>query len=114
MAHIPENIDFSAHLRTLVGQLEDLTMKDVETRLTHWLVQRCPDALSEKPAGIELKTAKRVLAVEPGTVGETFSRTLAKFRKQPHKLGELHNRNLGEKQSAPDLTCVKVSSSVFV
>ena len=42
----------SAHLRTLVGQLEDLTMKDVETRLTHWLVQRCPDAFSEKPAGI--------------------------------------------------------------
>jgi CRP-like cAMP-binding protein len=101
----------SAHLRTLVGQLEDLTMRDVETRLAHWLVQRCPDAKGEKPVAIELKTAKRVLAAELGTVGETFSRTLAKFRKQklvavkgrtitvlaPRKLGELLHRNLGEK-----------------
>lgn len=100
----------SAHLRTIIGQLEDLTMKDVETRLAHWLIQRCPDARGEKPAAIELKTTKRVLAAELGTVGETFSRTLAKFRKQklvavkgrvitvlsPRKLGELLRHNLGE------------------
>ena len=100
----------SAHLRTLVSQLEDLALKDVETRLAHWLVQRCPDAKSESPAAIELKTTKRVLAAELGTVGETFSRTLAKFRKQklvavkgrtitvlsPRRLGELLRRNLGE------------------
>ena len=34
----------STHLRVLVGQLEDLTLKDVETRLANWLVKRCPDA----------------------------------------------------------------------
>ena len=28
----------SMHLRSLVGQLEDLTLKDVETRLANWLV----------------------------------------------------------------------------
>ena len=80
----------SAHLRTLVGQLEDLTMKDVETRLAHWLLQRCREVESEKPVTIELKTTKRVLAAELGTVGETFSRTLAKFRK--HKLVTVNGR----------------------
>ena len=33
----------SSHLRVLVGQLEDLTLKDVETRLANWLVKRCPN-----------------------------------------------------------------------
>src|SRR5215510_9795674 len=58
----------SAHLRVLVGQLEDLTLKDVETRLAHWLVKRCPDATSTKPAPIQLSMTKRVLAAELGTV----------------------------------------------
>jgi CRP/FNR family transcriptional regulator len=53
---------------------------------------------------------KRVLAAELGTVSETFSRTLAKFRQQkliavkgravtvlsPPKLAALLRRNLGE------------------
>ena len=34
----------SSHLRVLVGQLEDLTLKDVETRLANWLVKRCPES----------------------------------------------------------------------
>lgn len=72
----------SAHLRVLVGQLEDLTLKDVETRLANWLLKRCPDPESTKPFAIELAVTKRVLAAELGTVSETFSRTLAKFRQQ--------------------------------
>jgi CRP-like cAMP-binding protein len=100
----------SLHLRVLVAQLEDLTLKDVETRLANWLVRRCPDPRSEKPVKIELTMTKRVLAAELGTVSETFSRTLAKFRQQgllevkgramivlsPAKLGEVLRRNLGE------------------
>ncbi len=100
----------SLHLRSLVGQLEDLTLKDVETRLANWLLKRCPDPASQKPVVIELKTTKRLLAAELGTVSETFSRTLAKFREQqlldikgrtvtlrsPAKLRELLRRNLGE------------------
>ena len=100
----------SSHLRVLVGQLEDLTLKDVETRLANWLVKRCPDPRSEQPVRIELTMTKRVLAAELGTVSETFSRTLAKFREQrliavkgktltvlsPARLGELLRRNLGE------------------
>jgi CRP/FNR family transcriptional regulator, dissimilatory nitrate respiration regulator len=100
----------SLHLRVLVGQLEDLTLKDVETRLTNWLVKRCPDPNGTQPVHIELNMTKRVLAAELGTVSETFSRTLAKFREQklvsvkgktltvlsPAKLSELMRRHLGE------------------
>jgi len=100
----------SSHLRVLVGQIEDLTVKDVETRLANWLVKRCPNPQSEAPVKIELAMTKRVLAAELGTVSETFSRTLAKFRKQkliavkgktvtiisPVKLNALLRQNLGE------------------
>jgi CRP/FNR family transcriptional regulator, dissimilatory nitrate respiration regulator len=100
----------SSHLRVLVGQLEDLTLKDVETRLANWLVKRCPNPTSDRPVRIELTMTKRVLAAELGTVSETFSRTLAKFREQklitvkgsavtvlsPAKLRVLLRRNLGE------------------
>jgi CRP/FNR family transcriptional regulator len=99
----------SSHLRVLVGQLEDLTLKDVETRLANWLVKRCPNPQSNQPAKIELRMTKRMLAAELGTVSETFSRTLAKFREQalvkvegkiitvlsPQRLTKLLERNLG-------------------
>jgi len=100
----------SMHLRTLVGQLEDLTLKDVETRLANWLVKRCPSPQANEPFAVELPMTKRVLAAELGTVSETFSRTLAKFREQkllsvkgrrvtvtsPARLSALLRRNLGE------------------
>lgn len=100
----------SLHLRSLIAQLEDLTLKDVETRLANWLLKRCPNPESPEPVTIELKTTKRLLAAELGTVSETFSRTLAKFREQqlltikgrtvtirsPAKLRTLLRRNLGE------------------
>lgn len=100
----------SSHLRVLVGQLEDLMLRDVETRLANWLIKHCPDPTSERPVEIALTMTKRVLAAELGTVSETFSRTLAKFREQkliavkgkslvvlaPAKLNALLRRNLGE------------------
>ena len=100
----------SSHLRVLVGQIEDLTVKDVETRLANWLVKRCPNPRSESPVNIELTVTKRVLAAELGTVSETFSRTLAKFREQkliavkgktvtvlsPARLSAVLRRHLGE------------------
>ena len=100
----------SSHLRVLVGQLEDLTLRDVETRLANWLIKRCPKPDGDRPVQIELTMTKRVLAAELGTVSETFSRTLAKFREQkllvvkgrtvtvvaPARLSALLRRNLGE------------------
>ena len=79
--------------------------------LANWLIQRCPDPRGATCVRIELPVTKRLLAAELGTVSETFSRTLAKFRDQklvsvkgrtvtvlsPAKLSELLRRNLGEK-----------------
>lgn len=68
-----------AHLRVLVGMLDDLTLKDVETRLLNWLVKP-----GRAAAGgvIRLAGTKRVLAAELGTSSETLSRTLARLRDQ--------------------------------
>jgi CRP/FNR family transcriptional regulator len=69
----------SAHLRVLVGMLDDLTLKDVETRLLNWLVKHASEA---KAGVIQLRGTKRVLAAELGTSSETLSRTLARLRDQ--------------------------------
>jgi CRP/FNR family transcriptional regulator, dissimilatory nitrate respiration regulator len=100
----------SHHLRALVGQLEDLALKDVETRLANWLLKRCINPSGDQPARIVLSMTKRMLAAELGTISETFSRTLAKFREQklvsvkgrtitvvsPIRLRKLLQKNLGE------------------
>lgn len=100
----------SQHLRGLVGLLDDLKLKDVESRLAHWLLKRCPRPPGTAPAEIQLDCTKRVLAAELGTASETLSRTLAKFRERrlirvkgriitvpdPSRLDELLRRNLGE------------------
>jgi CRP-like cAMP-binding protein len=99
----------SQHLRVLVSLLDDLTLKDVETRLANWLVKRCPKAATGE-VKVELGRTKRVLASELGTTAETLSRTLAIFRdngliavrgavvlvQEPEKLRQLLRRNLGE------------------
>jgi CRP/FNR family transcriptional regulator, dissimilatory nitrate respiration regulator len=71
----------SAHLRVLVGMLDDLTLKDVESRLLNWLVKHSR-GLPHGGNGpvINLPGTKRVLAAELGTSSETLSRTLAKLR----------------------------------
>ncbi len=100
----------SLHLRDLVGRLDDLTLKDVESRLAHWLLKRCPSPPACQPAEIRLDRTKRVLAGELGTVSETLSRTLAKWRTlslvsvkggnitvlNPQALDALLRRNLGD------------------
>ena len=68
----------SQHLRVLVGLVEDLTLKDVETRFIHWLLNRCPPNAGN--ATVELGRTKRVLAAELGTSSETLSRTFARLR----------------------------------
>ncbi len=67
----------SAHLRVLVGMLDDLTLKDAETRVLNWLARRCPP---EGAADVRLPSTKRVLAAELATSSETLSRTFARLR----------------------------------
>lgn len=100
----------SNHLRVLVGQMEDLALKDVETRLANWLLKRCLNPSANQPARIVLTMSKQMLAAELGTISETLSRTFAKFREQklvavkgrtitvlsPIRLRQLLQRNLGE------------------
>lgn len=100
----------SQHLRVIVGLLDDLALKDVETRLANWLIKRCPRPLPAHTVSIELDGTKRVLAAEIGTVSETLSRTFADFREKklirvagktitildPKRLEQILRRNLGE------------------
>ena len=100
----------SQHLRVIVGLLDDLTLKDMETRLANWLLKHCPRPVGAAQVEIKLDRTKRVLAAEMGTTSETLSRTLAKFRDQkflrvrgntvvvtrPRELQKLLQRNLGE------------------
>ena len=100
----------SIHLRLLVGQIDDLRLKSVETRLANWLIRRCPEVDSNDPVTINLGVTKRVLAAEIGTVAETLSRTFAKMRDEglleidgknvticsPVKLAALLREHLGE------------------
>jgi len=67
----------SSHLRVLVGMLDDLTLKDVESRLLNWLIKHSQDTSDHI---ITLSGTKRVLAAELGTSSETLSRTLGKLR----------------------------------
>lgn len=100
----------SQHLRVLVSLVDDLTLKDMETRVANWLLKRCPRPVGKGEVEIKLDRTKRVLAAEFGATSETLSRTLAKFRDQklirvsgktitimrPPELEELLRRQLGE------------------
>jgi CRP/FNR family transcriptional regulator, dissimilatory nitrate respiration regulator len=100
----------SQHLRVIVGLLDDLTLKDIETRLANWLLKQCPRPISNGAVEIKLDRTKRMLAAEMGITSETLSRTLAKFRDQkllrvlgrnivitqPRKLDVLLRKHLGE------------------
>ncbi len=74
----------SQRMRLLVNTLEDLQGKDVETRLIHWLLKRCPTPRPAEPYAIALDVTKTVLAAELGTRSETLSRALARLRDAGH------------------------------
>jgi CRP/FNR family transcriptional regulator len=100
----------SQHLRVIVGLLDDLTLKDMETRVANWLLKRCPRPIGDREVEIKLDRTKRVLAAEFGATSETLSRTLAKFRDRkllhvkghtitvtrPDELQKLLRQHLGE------------------
>lgn len=68
----------SRHLHELVSVIESYKLRDAETRLLHWLLQRCDPSASESV--IRLAISKGVLAAELGTRPETLSRIFAKLR----------------------------------
>lgn len=70
----------SRHLHTLVGLIDDLKLKDVQTRLVNWLLKRCPRPWRDEAAVVELDRPKGILAAELGATSETLSRTLGELR----------------------------------
>ncbi|MFZ5807295.1 MAG: Crp/Fnr family transcriptional regulator [Verrucomicrobiota bacterium] len=70
----------SRRLRSIVGLVDDLRLKTVESRLMGWLMDQCPQPFSSRSVTIKLRITKRALAAEMGMTSETFSRTLAKLK----------------------------------
>lgn len=70
----------SQHMRGLISSLENVTLKDSETRLMNWILRRCPHPLSHKPTDVAIGMTKTMLSGELGTRQETLSRSLAKLR----------------------------------
>lgn len=72
----------------LTRQLEDLSLKEVSARLAQYLIQRCRESHGQVAAGLsfDLPVTKTHLAAYLGTISETLSRTLARFK----ALGVIH------------------------
>jgi len=66
----------------LTRQLEDLSLKEVSARLAQYLLQRCQESHGRMAAGLsfDLPVTKTHLAAYLGTISETLSRTLARFK----------------------------------
>lgn len=71
-------------LRRMTDLVENLALRDVETRLVLYLTEkmRQQGIALEDGAEFELPVGKNVLASRLGTVPETFSRTLKKLQEQ--------------------------------
>jgi CRP/FNR family transcriptional regulator len=67
----------SRHLKRFADRIEDLSLKDVSARFARWLLQTAADKDRDF---WELDITKGALASHLGTVGETLSRTLRKFK----------------------------------
>jgi CRP/FNR family transcriptional regulator, dissimilatory nitrate respiration regulator len=66
----------------LTKQLEDLSLKEVSARLARYILERCEHTHGKIAAGLhcELPTTKTQLAAYLGTISETLSRTLSRFK----------------------------------
>jgi CRP-like cAMP-binding protein len=66
----------------LTKQLEDLSLKEVSARLARYILERCQVTHGEIAMGLhcELPTTKTQLAAYLGTISETLSRTLSRFK----------------------------------
>lgn len=70
----------SLHLKHLVQTIHDIKGKQIEGRLAEWLLQHSPEADGATP--FILPVSKKTLAAQLGVTSETFSRTLARFRRE--------------------------------
>ena len=71
--------ELSRRLRRFVGLIDDLSLKDVGTRLAQYLIAQAEAANTNR---ITLSMTKGMLASQLGTIAETVSRTLRKMQEQ--------------------------------
>lgn len=66
----------------LTRQLEDLSLKEVSARLARYILEQCLETHGNIAQGLSfaLPTTKTHLAAYLGTISETLSRTLARFK----------------------------------
>jgi CRP/FNR family transcriptional regulator len=70
----------SLHLKHLVQTIHDIKGKQIEGRLAEWLLQHSPE--TDGATAFTLPVSKKTLAAQLGVTSETFSRTLARFRRE--------------------------------
>ena len=71
-------------LRHLAQQVEDLSLKEVSSRLARYILDQARNGTAPLAAGLQVPLAmkKNLLASRLGTIGETLSRTLAKMKQR--------------------------------
>lgn len=71
-------------LRHLAQQVEDLSLKEVSSRLARYILDQARNGSVPLGAGLQVPLAmkKNLLASRLGTIGETLSRTLAKMKQR--------------------------------
>ncbi len=71
---------YSKRLRQFVAKIEELTVKDMKSRLAHYLLEN--SVIENGKTVCHLMHSKKELSSLLGTIPETFSRTLAFFKQQ--------------------------------
>jgi CRP/FNR family transcriptional regulator len=71
-------------LRQLAQQVEDLSLKEVSSRLARYILDQAHKGSAPLAEGLQVPLAmkKNLLASRLGTIGETLSRTLAKMKQR--------------------------------
>jgi CRP/FNR family transcriptional regulator len=71
-------------LRQLAQQVEDLSLKEVSSRLARYILDQARNRSAPLAVGLQVPLAmkKNLLASRLGTIGETLSRTLAKMKQR--------------------------------
>ena len=75
-------VSLSHFLRRFASMIEELSLKEVSSRIAKYLIDLSLKSAEEgkSPKEVELDLSKTQLASKLGTISETFSRTLAKMK----------------------------------
>jgi CRP-like cAMP-binding protein len=75
-------VSLSQYLKRFAALIEELSLKEVSSRIAKYLIDLCLKSSGEGkgPREIELDLSKTQLAAKLGTISETLSRTLAKMK----------------------------------